>query len=334
MFVDLFRPFARAAAVVSLALLAFASAAGGQAAAPPEPGSADALYRSAAAAFAAKNYAAAEEAFQRLRELEPRNHRGLMGLVQTYLAQSRFDEATRLLEAESSFDPDSRDLTAALGNVYVAAGKWDQAISQFQKVLDATGKGTRAAGELYLALGEIYRRKNDLASAVSALKNARQTLPNDPRVLSPLALLLEATSSWEAQQAYEDAIRVDPNNALLLNNLAFNLAEHGGDLDRALSLARHAQRLAPTAAEIADTVGWVYLKKGMLYEARAAFAPLVQKDPGNTAFRDHLAMALDQKGEANPGLLALLKALRAQPTDANRRQVLELLKSAGLPVSR
>ena len=334
---DLFRPFARAAACALLALAAFAPVAGAQAAAPQssasEPVSADGLFQSGTAALAAKNYAAAEEAFQRVRELEPKNHRGLLGLVQTYMARNRSDEAIRLLETESSADPASRDLSVALGSVYAAAGKWDQAISQFQKLLDATDKGTRAAGELYLALGETYRRKNDPASAISALKNARLILPNDARVLAPLAMMLEAANSWEAQQAYEDAVRVDPNNALLLNNLAFTLAEHGGDLDRALSLARRAQRLAPTAAEIADTLGWVYLKKGMLYEARATFAPLVQKDPGNTALRAHLAAALDQKGEANPGLQALLNALRAKPTDANRRQILELLKSTGLPVS-
>jgi len=202
MSVGLFRRFSRsacAAAGAFLVLVAFAPLAGAQAAAPrapgPEQGSADGLFRSATAALAAKNYAAAEEAFRRVRELEPKNHRGLMGLVQTYLAQRRFDEATRLLETESSADPASPDLNVALGNVYVATGKWDQAISQFQKVLDATDKGTKAAGEIYLALGETYLRKNDQASAISALKNARQTLPNDPRVLSPLALMLEAASS-------------------------------------------------------------------------------------------------------------------------------------------
>jgi Flp pilus assembly protein TadD len=214
------------------------------------------------------------------------------------------------------------------------AKNYAQAISQFQKVLDATDKGTKAAGELYLALGETYRRKNDLASAISALKSARLTLPDDPRVLSTLALLLEATSSWEAQQAYEDALRVAPNDAILLNNLAFSLAEHGGDLDRALTLARRAQKLAPTMPEMADTVGWIYLKKDMAYEARAAFAPLVQQQPGNAGFRGHLATALEWRNETSAALRALAKALRQEPTEANQRLVLELLKSSGLPASR
>jgi Flp pilus assembly protein TadD len=216
----------------------------------------------------------------------------------------------------------------------VRAGQWDQAISRFQKVLDATEKGSKAAGEVYLAMGETYRRKGEPAAAIAALRSARQTLPDDARVLITLAMALDSVSSWEAQQAYEDAVRVAPNNALLLNNLAYSLAEHGGDLDRALSLALRAQQLAPTMPEIADTAGWIYLKKDRIPEARAAFASLVQKDPGNKAFRGHLATALERGGEAGPGLQALAKALRAEPTDANRLQVVELLKSSGLPLSR
>ena len=359
---DLYRPssrLARAIAGALLALVALAPVAGGfspgrdaappanagAAASPlppfsqaqtPAPGqsSADKLFQSGVAALNAKDYAAAEEAFRQCRELEPKNIRGLMGLAEAYLAQKMSDQAIHLLETESAADPGNQDLATALGNIYVRTEKWDQAISQFQKLLDATDKQTKAAGELYLRIGETYRRKGDMPSAISALRNARMTLPDDVRVLSTLALTLDAVSSWEAQQAYEDALRVAPNDAILMNNLAFSLAEHGGDLDRALSLARRAQKLVPTVPEIADTVGWIYLKKDMAYEARAAFAPLVQKQPGNAGFRGHLATALEWRNETSPALRALAKALRQEPTEANQRLVLELLKNSGLPVSR
>jgi tetratricopeptide (TPR) repeat protein len=286
------------------------------------------------AALNAKDYSSAEQVFRQCREREPKNIGCLQGLAETYLAQKMPDQAIHLLEAESAADPANRDLAVALGDIYARTGKWDQALSQFQKVLDATDKQAKAVGELYLRIGETYRGKGDMPSAISALKNARLTLPDDGRVLGTLAMTLEAASSWEAQQAYEDALRVAPNNAILLNNLAFSLAEHGGDLDRALSLARQAQKSAPTVSEFADTIGWIYLKKDMAYEARAAFAPLVQKQPENAAFRGHLATALEWRNESSPALRTLAKALRQEPTEANQRLVLELLKSSGLPVSR
>ena len=351
---DLFGPASRPACLAACAFLglaAFAPVAGGfsqtaaqppvpaqpgqspAAASPPAPdqGSADALFRSGAAALAAKDFTAAEEAFRQVRELEPKNHRGLLALVETYLAQNKADQALYFLETASAAEPASPDLALALGNVYLGTGKWDQAVSQYRKLLDAADKQTKAAGELYLAIGEAFRRKGDMPSAIAALRNARLTLPNDGRVLTTLALALDATSSWEAQQAYEDALRVAPDNGLVLNNLAFKLAENGGDLDRALSLARHAQRLLPTMPDIADTLGWIYLKKDMASEARATFAPLVQNQPGNANFRAHLAAALEWHNETSPALQSLAKALRDKPTDANQRLVLELLKRSGLP---
>ena len=342
-----FRPSAGLACAF-LGLVAFAPVAEGRplfsqaqtqppaAANPPAPGqsSAEKLFQSGVAALKANNYPAAEETFRQCRELEPKNIRCLTGMVETYMARRMYDLAIHLLENESAADPANRALAVALGDIYVRTEKWDQAVSQFQKLLDATDKQTKTAGELYLRIGETYRGKGDMPSAISALKNARLTLPDDERVLGTLAMTLEAASSWEAQQAYEDALRVAPNNAILLNNLAFSLAEHGGDLDRALSLARQAQKSAPTVSEFADTIGWIYLKKDMAYEARATFAPLVQKQPENAAFRGHLATALEWRNETSAALLTLAKALRQEPTAANQRLVLELLKSSGLPVSQ
>jgi predicted Zn-dependent protease len=348
MTVDLFRRTSRLACAVAgafLGLAAIAPAAGGfgqaQApppapASPPAPGqsSFEGLFQSGVAALSAKSFAAAEEAFRQCRELEPKNFRALMGLVQTYQAQSKFEQAIHLLETELAADPANQALMVTLGNMYVGTHKWDQGILQYQKVLDATDKKTKTAGELYFAIGEACRQKGDLTSAIAALRNARLTLPDDARVLTTLAMMLEAVSSWEAQQADEDALRVAPDNPILLNNLAFSLAEHGGDLDRALSMARRARQLLPTMLEISDTLGWIYLKKNMAYEARAAFAPLVHEQPGNATFRDHLSKALEWGNAAPPALQALVKALREKPTDANQSLVLKLLQASGLPVSR
>jgi tetratricopeptide (TPR) repeat protein len=339
MSVDDFRPSLRPAWVAACVLLGMVASVSAQTEQPPASesapapgqGSADALFKSGAAALAAKNFTAAEEAFRQVRELEPKNHRGLLALVDTYLAQNKTDQALYFLETSSTLEPASLDLTMALANVYSRMGKWDQAIPQFQKLIGSTDKQSKAAGELYLAMGEAFRRKGDTPSAIAAFRNARSTLPNDARVLAALAMALDATSSWEAQQAYEDAVRVAPNNALLLNNLAFKLAESGADLDRALSLARRAQQSLPAMAEIADTLGWIYLKKDMVFEARAILAPLVQKQPGNAGIRAHLAAALEWHNEPSPALQTLAKALREQPTEANQRLVLELLNRSGLP---
>ena len=40
-------------------------------------------------------------------------------------------------------------------------------------------------------------------------------------------------------------------------------AEEGLDLDAALTMAQRARQLAPNATAMADTVGWIYIKKNL-----------------------------------------------------------------------
>src|ERR1035437_7570270 len=129
-------------------------------------------------------------------------------------------------------------LVLALGNTAIRAGRYDLAVSYFQKVAGSLPKGSKAQGDLFLRIGESYRRKGDFTNAIVALQKAREIVPQNGLVLSTLALVLEAAGRWtEARQVYEVVLKLDPNNAVALNNLAYLLTEHGGDLDDALTKA-------------------------------------------------------------------------------------------------
>ena len=151
-----------------------------------------------------------------------------------------------------------------MGNTAVRAGKFDFAIQTFNKVLGQMPKDAKAQGDIYLRIGETYRRKGDANGAIQALQKARETLPDNVVVLSTLGLVLDgAQRRPEAKQVYEATLKLDPNNAVVLNNLAFLLAESGGDLDDALTKAQRAKQLLPSLFEISDTLGWIYLKKNL-----------------------------------------------------------------------
>src|SRR5450759_4682599 len=298
------------------------------------PGSPDVLFQLGVVNLAENRFKEAEDAFRRSYQLNPANARGLMGIVETEMAQNKTEEALKTLQAESDKAPGRVDLQVVLGDTAARAGKFDLALQTFNRALGQVGKA-KGQGDIYLRIGEIYRRKGDLNASVQALRKALETLPDNIMVLSELALVLdEGARRPEARQVYEATLKLDPNNAVVLNNLAFLLCETGGDLDDALTKATRAKQLLPNLLEISDTLGWIYLKKGLQDNAIEIFKDLVSKEPNHSTYRFHLGMAYSQKGDKSKALDQLKEALKYNPATEEKDKIQPMiapLGSAGCP---
>jgi tetratricopeptide (TPR) repeat protein len=294
------------------------------------PSSPDVLFQLGVVSLAENKYKEAEDNFRKAYELNPANPRGLMGMVETQMAQNKTDEAMKLLGVEAAKNPNRLDLQVQLGNTAVRAGKYDLAIQYFQKVLDSLDKGSRVRGDLYLRIGETYRRKGDLGNAVVSLQKSREMEPTNVVVLSTLALVLDGANRWsEANQVYDATIKLDPNNGVALNNKAFLLAEHNGDLDMALTMAQQAKRMLPNLSEVSDTLGWIYLKKSLSDNAIDIFKDLVAREPHASTYRYHLGMAYYQKGDKLSALKQLQEALKDNPAKVESDKIKELIAKIG-----
>lgn len=272
-----------------------------------------------------KDYDEALRTFRRAYELDPGNVRSLLGMAEVEFALGRTDEAVALLDQESARHPERRDLQLALGNIAVRAGRYALAVSVYTKLLADANSGE--AGDLQLRLGETYRRMGNLPQAIFALRRAVEMTPEAVVPQNTLALALDAAGRFpEAEQAYRQVLRLDPNNGIARNNLAYLLASHGGDLDEALDLARHALQSLPQVAETADTLGYVYLARNNAREAFAAFRDAVRLDLTNRTYRNHLLDALGRLSDPPSNAAALQEALRAEPGAANQDLVRGLLK--------
>jgi Tfp pilus assembly protein PilF len=124
-----------------------------------------------------------------------------------------------------------------------------------------------------------------------------------------------------ARQAYERAHELEPDNAIVLNNLAFLLTGSAPELDRGLNYALQAQRLMPKSVEVADTLGWIYLKKNKPADAAEQFKSAVAGAPGNPEYHYHYAMALHQQGKAEDAARECVAALDRGPRDDLRASI-------------
>jgi len=295
------------------------------------PASPDIYFQMGVVNLAENRFKEAEAAFRKAYQLNPANSRGLMGIVETALAQNKTELAMQILRAEADRNPNRVELRVELGNTAVRAGRYDEAIAEYQKVLPTLAKDSRKRGDVLVRIGETQRRKGDYSSAVASLQQARTILPDNNVALSALALAFDQAGRWtEAKQVYEAALRLDANNPYTLNNLAFLIADHGlGDLEDALSKAQRAKQVNPTMNEISDTLGWILLKKRMSDNAVDIFKDLVGRAPNHATFRYHLGMAFSQKGDRNRAVKELQEALKYNPTKREKDEIQSMLAKLG-----
>jgi len=277
-------------------------------------------------AIAEKKFNEAEGIFRKLYQPGQGDTKPAEGLVETYSAQNQFDTALQLLQGDLKKSPDSLAIRRLLAITAVRARKYDLAIAEFGRLLEKDPK----SGELRLQLGEVYHLKGDLGNAINVAEQAHQLAPNDPEPIMFLAAMLEtAGRTSEAQAKYQRVLELRPDNPFVLNNIAFSLAETGGNLDEALRLAQRALQKAPGHPTLTDTLGWIYLKKGMKDTAVQTLSNLVRQQPLDPTFRYHLGIAYLEKGDKTKAKREFENALSSQPSHADELKLRELIRSIG-----
>jgi Flp pilus assembly protein TadD len=159
---------------------------------------------------------------------------------------------------------------------------------------------------------------------------SRDLMPNDPRPHLQMAMIYDLSGRrGEARPLYDQVLKLQPDNPLALNNLAYLLAEEGGNLDQALTMAEKAKQKAPQNLDIADTLGWIYIKKNLSENAVRVLQEIVSKQPGNPIYRYHYGMALYQRGDKPSARRELEAALRNKPSKSDEVKIRELMAKIG-----
>jgi Flp pilus assembly protein TadD len=114
----------------------------------------------------------------------------------------------------------------------------------------------------------------------------------------------------EARQVYEEIVRATSRAPVAANNLAWNYADKGENLDYALQLAQQAKAQLPDRHEVDNTLGWVYFKKNMVELAIPPLERSVKKDPANSMYQYHLGLAYAKAGRKDAARRALEEALK------------------------
>jgi tetratricopeptide (TPR) repeat protein len=189
-------------------------------------------------------------------------------------------------------------------------------------------------------LASIYVAQNRVNEAIASFEEAEKAgaLPTSGQQLLA-RLYLTAGRTADAKPLYEKVIAARADLPGAKNDLAWILAVEGSDLERSLNLAKEAQQAEPESPEVADTLGYVYLKKGLHDPALQQFEYALELAQRSTSdaieerpeYHYHAGLALTALGRANEAAPYFERALAidakfAEADDARRQ--LEAAKSA------
>jgi tetratricopeptide (TPR) repeat protein len=124
----------------------------------------------------------------------------------------------------------------------------------------------------YLLTGMSYYMLKDYNKAIDVLNTGKDFVVGNKKLLgefySYLGEIYDKTGNYEAcYDAYDKALKIDPNNSLVLNNYAYYLSLRKERLDKAEEMAKKAVALDPDNYNNLDTYSWVLFQKGKYEEA-------------------------------------------------------------------
>ncbi len=165
---------------------------------------------------------------------------------------------------------------------------------------------------------------NQLKQSDEALKYLNKALilnPKDIQTIGMAALIYDSKKEFSISDSlYNEAMKIDSVNALILNNYAYSLAERKVKLDDALRMSKKALEIDPNSSSYLDTIGWIYFQLGDYEKAKLNIEKAITLDNKNGTLLDHLGDVYFKLGDT-------VKALKLWQDAYNMDSTIENLKS-------
>jgi len=248
----------------------------------------------------------ARQAFEQALSIDPAHFAALSGLTALDIQAKNPAAARGRVEARLAASPSDPRLLLLAARLYGLTGDGARAEQSLRRTIEVDP----ARLEAYTLLGQLYASQGRLDEARAEFERIAQQSPKSPWAPTVVGIIFQMQARLpEAQASYEKALTRDPRAAVAANNLAWIYAQHGGNLDTALSLAQTAKSQLPDSPEVGDTLGWVFLKKEMPTLAVRALRESVDRSPKSALHWYHLALAYAKGGNNDEAVKALQQAL-------------------------
>ena len=171
-----------------------------------------------------------------------------------------------------------------------------------KKILEKTFKSLRNP-DLYqifdyanfLKNNEMFEESINYYSKVLSLISVENNLY--PKAKDGRGIAYERTDKWEkAEKDFLSSLEADPNQAYVINYLAYSWIEKGINIEKSLRMLEKANELRSNDGYITDSLGWALYKLKRYSKAKKYLQLAVQLMPSDPIINDHFGDCLWMTG--------------------------------------
>jgi tetratricopeptide (TPR) repeat protein len=238
-------------------------------------------------------------------------HAGAHYALGVALAAKNDPTAEAELKRAGELAPGNPLPTHALGRWYFSRGKLDPALDAFARA----SKILPSFGQPHIERGNIFAFRGDDERALIEYGEAQRRDPGRGTGHLNIGMVHQRHQRWaQAEAAYLAALKVEPANAVALNNLAWMAADRKVKLDQALAWANKAVSLQPDVPEYQGTLGWVYRARGDMARAERVLQKAANLEPARAAVVYTLARLYLEQGLKAQAAAEITRALAMDGT--------------------
>jgi len=309
--------------------------------------------------MARREYANAVTTFAKLAALYPNAGGAFYSLAQAQLAQGRTTEARGHVEKAIRLSPNDLRAQKLLIDILMREGQAEQALGVARKLQQTNPKSP--GGHVYE--GDIHRQRGMPREAAAAYDRALAIVPMGDIAIKRYGAMaaagdanraIESLAGWvdkypgnsvarftlagllsvrgdyaTAVKHYESLLKDLPEDASVLNGLAWAYFSVNPADPRARDMLDKAIKLAPNDPLVGDTAGWMEFKRGNVSKAREYIEKAAKLAPDLPEIRYHFGAVLAREGNVVQARTELDAALKGNRKFAGRGEAEALRKSLG-----
>ncbi len=244
-------------------------------------------------------------------------------------ARNHFDESNAVLGSIKKSAPDWLESQVLIAENFARQKRTGEAVEILRSVAKDTSGSKDKAGDksgwpdVYVAIGDMLRGDKKYAESAAAYDSAIKASPEGKANLWALyysrGISYERDKKWDlAEKDFRKALELKPDEPNVLNYLGYSYLDRGEKLAEARKLIEAAYAKRPDAAEIMDSLGWMFYTVGEYDKAVQQLERAVEGAPGDGTINEHLGDAYWRVGRKSEARFQWQRALSLDIDDSQR----------------